>query len=99
MSTKDHAAATDRLRRALLAFRTAQGLVLQAHRRLKGLPQAEADAFWDSPPGRHVEAALRATARELVAAFARFSAAGLVAEAADRHLVTRAQWHLGEGAR
>jgi hypothetical protein len=97
VSAKDQAAATDRLRRALLAFRTAQGLVLQAHRRLKGQPQAEADAFW-AGPGRRVEATLQATARELVAAFARFSAAGLVAGAADRHLVTQAQRHLGDGA-
>ena len=52
MSAEDRAATTDRLRRALLAFRAAQGLVLQAHRRLKGRPQAEADAFRDRPPGR-----------------------------------------------
>ena len=98
MTAEDRAAVTDRLRRALLAFRTAQGLVLQAHRRLKGRPPAEADAFWAGPPGRRVEATLRATARELVAAFARFSAAGLGAEAADRHLVTQAQRHLRDGA-
>ena len=47
MSAEDRAAATDRLRLALLAFRAAQGLVLQAHRGLKGRPQAEADAFRD----------------------------------------------------
>jgi hypothetical protein len=41
---------------------------------------------------------MRATAAELVAAFKVFSAAGLVADAADRHAVTRAERHLREGA-
>jgi hypothetical protein len=89
--------ATDRLRRALLAFQAAQNSLLGAHRRLKELPPAEADAFWRGP-GRRLEAAMRATAAEAVAAFQRFSAAGLVAGAADRHLVTQAQRHLAEGA-
>jgi hypothetical protein len=89
--------ATDRLRWALLAFQAAQNSLLGAHRRLKELPPAEADAFWRGP-GRRLEAAMRATAAEAVAAFQRFSAAGLVAGAADRHLVTQAQRHLAEGA-
>ena len=98
MSTKDHhAAATDRLRRALLAFQAAQNQLLAAHRRLKDLPPAEVDAFWRGP-GRRLEAAMRTTATEAVAAFQRFSAAGLVAGAADRHLVTQAQRHLVEDA-
>ncbi len=89
--------ATDRLRRALSAFRTAQNQLLGVHRRLKALPQAEVDAFWRGQ-GRRLEATMRATATEVAAAFKQFSAAGLVADAADRHLVTQAQRHLAEGA-
>ena len=98
MTRQDEAAATtDRLRRALLAFQAAQNQLLGAHRRLKGLSQAEVEAFWRGP-GRRLEATMRATATEVVAAFKQFSAAGLVAGAGDRHLVTQAQWHLAEGA-
>jgi hypothetical protein len=97
MSPQDESAATDRLRRALLAFQAAQNSLLGAHRRLKELPQAEVDAFWRGP-GRRLEAAMRATAAEAVAAFKQFSAAGLVADAGDRHLVTQAQRHLAEDA-
>ncbi len=89
------AAATERLRRALLAFQAALNLLLVAERRLKGLPQAEVDAFWDGQ-GRRVEASVRAAATEAVAAFKQFSAAGLVAAASDRHLVTQTQRHLAE---
>ncbi len=89
------AAATNRLRRALSAFQAAQNHLLGAHRRLKELPQAEVDAFWRGP-GRRLEATLRATAAEAVAAFKGFSAAGLVAGTSDRHLVTQAQRHLAE---
>ena len=98
MTHQDEAAATtDRLRRALMAFRTAQNQLLGAHRRLKGLPQAEVEAFWRGP-GRRLEAGMRTAATEVVAAFQQFSAAGLVAGAADRHLVTQAQRHLAEEA-
>ena len=98
MTRQDEAAATtDRLRRALLAFQAAQNGLLGAHRRLKGLPRAELDVFWRGP-GRRLEATLRATATEVVAAFQQFSAAGLVADAGDRHLVTQAQRHLAEDA-
>ncbi len=87
MTQQDKAAATDRLRRALLAFQNAQNSLLGAHRQLKELPQAEVDAFWRGQ-GRRLEAAMRATATEVVAAFKQFSTAGLVAGAPDRHLVT-----------
>ena len=97
MTHQEKAAATDRLRRALSTFQTAQNHVLSAERRLKGLPQAEVDAFWDGP-GRRVEATVRAAAAAAVAAFQQFSAAGLVAAASDRHLVTQAQRYLAEGA-
>ena len=98
MTRQDEAAATtDRLRRALLAFQAAQSHLLDAHRRLKALPPAEVDAFWRGP-GRRLEAAMRATAAEAVAAFEQFSAAGLVAGANDRHLVTQAERHLAEEA-
>ena len=97
MTTQDQAAVTDRLRRALLAFQAALNLLLDAERRLKGLPQVEVDTFWDGQ-GRRVEATVLATATEAVAAFKQFSAAGLVAAAGDRHLVTQAQRYLAEGA-
>ena len=97
MSPQDKAAAMDRLRRALLGFQTAQNGLRDAHRRLKALPQARADAFWRGQ-GRRLEATTRATATEVVAAFKQFSAAGLVASAPDRHLVTAAQRYLAEEA-
>ena len=97
MEPHDQDVATDRLRRALSAFQTAQNHLLSAERRLKGLPRAEVDAFWNGL-GHRLEANMRATATEVVAAFERFSAAGLVAGAADRHLVTQAQRHLAEGS-
>jgi hypothetical protein len=93
MSHQDQAAATDRLRRALMAFKHAQGLLLGAHRKLKSLSPVDVEAFW-AGEGRHIEATVRATALELSAAFEAFSSAGLVADAADRHLVREAQRHL-----
>ncbi len=97
MTPQDQAAATDRPRRALLAFQNAQNSLLDAHRRLKELPQAEVDAFWHGQ-GRRLEASTRATATEVVAAFRQFSAASLVAGASERHLVTQGQRHIAEGA-
>jgi hypothetical protein len=97
MIAQDRTAATDRLRRALLAFQAAQNHLLGAHRRLKELPQAEVDAFWRGQ-GRRLEINMQATATEVVAAFRQFSAAGLVAGAPDRHLVTQAQRYLAEEA-
>jgi hypothetical protein len=97
MAPADEVAATDRLRQALSAFQNAQNRLLSAERRLKALPQAEVDAFWNGL-GRRLEANMRTTAREAVAAFKQFSAAGLVASAGDRHLVTQAQRHLAEGS-
>lgn len=95
MTHQDEPAATDRLRQALMAFQAALNLLLGAERRLKALPQTEVDAFWDGQ-GRRIEATVRATATEAVAAFQRYSAAGLVAAASDRHLVTQAQRYLAE---
>jgi hypothetical protein len=59
MAHHDEAVATDRLRRALLAFQTARNLHLNAHRRLMALLQAEVEAFWDGP-GRRVGEILHA---------------------------------------
>ena len=95
MTHQDQAVATDHLRRALLAFQTTQDLLLNAHRRLKALPQPEAEAFWDGP-GRRVEADTRRAAAAVVMAFKAFSAAGLVADASDRRLVSEAQRVLAE---
>jgi hypothetical protein len=97
MMHHDEVVATDRLQQALLAFRNAHSFSLATHRRLKGLSQAEVEAFWNGP-GRRVEANMRVTATEVVAAFKAFSAAGLVAAAGDRHLVTEAQRYLAEGS-
>ena len=92
----DEAAARERLRRALLAFRAAQARLLAAHREAKALASRdEAERFW-ATRGGEVEAAQRAAARHVVAAFAAFSAAGLVAGAADRHLVSEARRLLAE---
>jgi hypothetical protein len=95
-SPQNQVVATDRLRRALLAFQAAQSLFLATHRRLKALPQAEVEAFWNGS-GRRLETNMHTTATEVAAAFQAFSAAGLVAAAGDRHLVTQAQRYLAEG--
>jgi hypothetical protein len=97
MTHRDEATATDRLRRGLLAFQTAHTHTLAAHRRLKDLPQAEVEVFWNRP-GQRIEANMGASAAEVLAAFKAFSAAGLVADVTDRHLVTAAQRHLAESA-
>jgi hypothetical protein len=89
--------ATDRLRRALLAFQTARNRHLSAHRRLKALPQAEVEAFWDGP-GRRVGETMHAAATEVVAAFEVLPRAGLVIDMNDRRLVAQAQRYLAEGA-
>ena len=87
----------DRLRRALLAFQAAQTRFLAAHRQARTLAsQDEAERFW-ATRGGGIEAAQRAAAREVVAAFQAFSAAGLVVDTADRHLVNEAQRHLAGG--
>jgi hypothetical protein len=97
MTTREEAAAAaDRLRRALLAFQAAQTRLLAAHRRTKALTSAEEVArFWGTQ-GARLEAAQRAAAEEVDGAFRMFSAAGLVAGAADRHLVTEARRYLAE---
>ncbi|HEY8610718.1 MAG TPA: hypothetical protein VIL69_05430 [Roseomonas sp.] len=97
MNAQDQFMTTDRLRRAVLAFQHAQGLVLVAHRQLKDKSHAHVDAYWEGP-GRRINATIQASARELVDAFRAFSAAGLVASAADRHQVTEAERCLAEGA-
>jgi hypothetical protein len=97
VTVRDAAAAADRLRRALLAFRAAQARLLEVHREAKALASpAEVDRLWGSRGGG-VEAAQRAAAAEVDAAFRVFSAAGLVAGASDRHLVTEARRQLADG--
>jgi hypothetical protein len=97
VTAQEQAVVTDRLRRALLAFRAAQNQLLQAHRRLKSLSAAEVDTFWAGPGGR-LERHLQITATEVVAAFKVFSAAGLIASAEDRHRITEAQRYLAENS-
>jgi hypothetical protein len=96
MTHHDEAVAVDRLRRALLAFQSAQIFLLNTHRRLKALPQTEVEAFWNGR-GRRAEADMRRAAAEVEAAFKAFSATGLVADVNDRRLVTQAQRLLAEG--
>ena len=70
---------------------------MTAHRKTKALAsQHEVERFWATESDR-IEAAQRAAATELDAAFRTFSAAGLVAGAADRHLVAEARRYLAEG--
>ena len=90
--------AAGRLQRALDTFQKGQGMLLAAHRKLQGLPPEEVDRFWLSA-GTRLEAHVGSTAAEVVVAFKAFSAAGLVANANDRHLVSEAQRHLAQGDR
>lgn len=85
VSPRDQLAATNRLRRALLAFQSAQILVLTHQRQGKALSQAELDTVQDS-------------AAEAVAAFQAFSVAGLVAGTDDQRLLAQAQKYLTDGA-
>ena len=94
---QDKAAVTDRLRRALMAFQAAQALLLGVHRKAKALASPEeSEQFWARSGGR-IEAQQRAAVAEVVAAFKAFSAAGLVTDTKDRHLVNQAQRYLAEG--
>ncbi|TDH58729.1 hypothetical protein E2C06_31060 [Dankookia rubra] len=84
-SPRDQLVATDRLRRAVLAFRAAQILVLTQQRQGKALSQADLDTVQDS-------------AAEAVTAFQAFSAAGLIASAGDQRLLALVQKYLVDGA-
>ena len=97
MSRQDEAGATDRLRRALLAVHTAQNSLLSAHRRVGELPQAGGGGGWGGA-GPPPAARQRAHPAGGGGAPHAVSAAGLVAGAADRHLVTQAQRQLAEDA-
>ena len=97
MSSSGQPEAAGRLQRALVAFQKAQGLLLTAHRRLKNLPDAEVERFW-AGQGERIERQVQAAAVEVVAAFKTFSAAGLVANAGDRHLITEARRIVAEGS-
>ena len=90
--------AAGRLQRALGTFQKGQGMLLAAHRKLQGLPQEEVGHFWLSA-GARLETHMNTTAAEVAAAFKAFSAAGLVASANDRHLVSEAQRHLAQRGR
>lgn len=96
VSTSSQSDAAGRLMRALAAFQRAKGLLLTAHRQLKKWSPAEVNRFW-ARRGQQIELHVRAAAVEVVNAFEAFSAAGLVAEPGDRHLVSEAQRHLAEG--
>ena len=93
---QDKAAVTDRLRRALVAFQAAQTLP-GIHRKAKApASPEERERSWATRDAA-VEARQRAAATEVVAAFRAFSAAGLVADAGDWHLVDQARRHLAGG--
>ena len=89
--------AAGRLQRALEVFQRAQGMLLTAHRRLKGMPAEEVDRFW-AAQGSQIERHLHTAAVQVVAAFKVFSAAGLVANPGDRHLITEARRLINEGS-
>ena len=96
MSSSGQPEAAGRLQRALAAFQKTQSVLLATHRKLKGLPAEEVDRFW-ATQGKQIERHIQAAAIEVTAAFKAFSAAGLVASANDRHLVSEAKRHLSEG--
>lgn len=85
----NQAAATSRLRHALLTYQGGQALLLEAHRQMKDLTAGEVETFW-AGPGVRLEQYVQARAVEVVDAFRIFSAVGLVASAEDRHRVTEA---------
>ncbi len=87
-----------RLQQALLSLQKARGLLLTAHRRLKDLPAAEVEHFL-AVQGDRIEKHMHAAAVEVLAAFQAFSAAGLVADAGNRHLITEARRLVAEGDR
>jgi hypothetical protein len=80
----------------LLSLQKTQGLLLAAHRRLKDLPAAEVEHF-RAVQGDRIEKHMHAAAVEVLAAFQAFSAAGLVADAGNRHLITEARRLVAEG--
>jgi hypothetical protein len=74
-----------------------QALLLGAHRKAKALASPEeSEQFW-ARSGSRLEAQQRAAAIEVVAAFKAFSAADLVTDTKDRHLVNQVQRYLAEG--
>ena len=85
VSPQDQLAATNRLRRALLAFQSAQILVLTHQRQHKAPSQDEVEMLRDS-------------AAEVVTAFQAFSVAGLVISTDDQRLLAQAQKYLADGA-
>jgi hypothetical protein len=98
MSSSGQPEATSRLQRALVDFQKVQSLLLATHRKLKGLPAEEVERFWVAK-GHQIERHTQAAAIEVTAAFNAFSAAGLVASANDRHLITEARRIVAEGGR
>ena len=84
-SPRDQAAVTNRLRRALLAFKSAQLLVLTHQRQKQAVSQADLDAVKDS-------------AMEAAEAFYVFAAAGLVAGADDQRLLGQIEKYLADSA-
>lgn len=95
MTHQERAAATNRLRRALLAFEAAETFFLNAHRRMKSRLQVDVDAYW-AEPGQRVKEDLRVAAAEVGDAFKAFSAADLGVGMADRRLIEAAQRYLTE---
>jgi hypothetical protein len=98
MSSSGQSEAAGRLQRALVAFQKVQSLLLATHRKLKGLPAEEVERFW-AAQGHQIERHTQAAAIEVTAAFDAFSAAGLVASANDRRLITEARRIVADAGR
>jgi hypothetical protein len=98
MTHPDEGAAKDRLWRAALNFEHARLFFLTVQQKTQGLPTAQGEAFWNGQ-GREIHDGLQASAKELVAAFTAFSAAGLTADASDWRQATQAKRCLKGGAR
>lgn len=90
------AVASDRMRRAILAFQAAAEFFDRAHRRHTTRPQAETDAYWTGP-GRLIEEDIRVASVEVVEAVKTLTDAGMVVGASDRKTVLAAHQHLAKG--
>ena len=85
VSPRDRLMAMNRLRRAILAFQSAQILVLTHRRQKQALSQVDLDAVQHS-------------AVEAAAALLAYSATGLVVGADDQRILAQARKSLADGA-
>jgi hypothetical protein len=99
MPRLDKAAITDRMRGALLTFKTMHDRLLRARVCAKSLSAADAEAFW-AGPGRSSKQHTDAAAWWAVTAYKAYVAAGLAGSAcsSEQALVLAANQHLDREA-